>query len=115
MKIIGFRYVTVGDQCDEMVDFFQNQLGLENTYENQEGYNGGIFKADHSWLEFWEAGENMPPMTMIQLIVENADEFASSLEGKGLELQGPFEQHGERMYSLKAPNGMPITFQSNIE
>lgn len=56
----------------------------------------------------------MPEMTMLQVIVDDADEYAEYVKSNGVEVQGPMKEHGEKMYSLTAPNGMPVTIQSSV-
>jgi len=115
MKLLGYRYVTVSENSDEMVDFFENKLGLSNDWKQSESYQGGIFKSGDSWLEFWQKSEGMPEMTMLQLVVDDADAFANHAKENGLDLHGPMNEHGEKIYSLKAPNGMPVTIQSSVK
>jgi hypothetical protein len=97
-----------------MVDFFVNKLGISNTWEHTEEIEGGVFKAGNSWLEFWQKSECMNETTMLQLVVEDADEFASFVKANGVAVHGPFEEHGEKIYSLTAPNGMPMSIQSTL-
>ncbi|WP_345243873.1 hypothetical protein [Pontibacillus salipaludis] len=115
MKVLGFRYVDVSEKSDEMVDFFQHKLGMENSWSDTEDYRGGIFKAGGSWLEFWHKNECMNALTMLQIVVDEADEFASFAKEQGVEIHGPIEEHGEKIYSLHAPNGMPVTIISTIQ
>ncbi|WP_226580928.1 hypothetical protein [Halobacillus litoralis] len=115
MKVLGYRYVDVSDKSDDMVDFFQNKLGIENAWTNTDEYRGGIFKAGDSWLEFWHKSECMVGVTMLQIVVDDADAFADYAKKQGTDIHGPIEEHGEKMYSLTAPNGMPVTILSSIE
>ncbi|MCA1021129.1 VOC family protein [Halobacillus litoralis] len=114
MKILGYRYVDVSDVSEAMVDFFQNKLGIENAWEDTEEYRGGIFKAGDSWLEFWHKNECMMPVKMLQLVVDDADAFAEHAREQGVEIYGPIEEHGEKMYSTTAPDGMPVTILSSL-
>ncbi|KGX93042.1 hypothetical protein N781_13295 [Pontibacillus halophilus JSM 076056 = DSM 19796] len=115
MKVLGYRHVTISDQSNEMVDFFENKLGLTNEWDNREGYEGGIFKSGNSWLEYWQSGKALSPTIMLQLVVDDADEFAQFAKHRELDLHGPIVEHGEKIYSLTAPNGMPMTIQSTIK
>ena len=51
---------------------------------------------------------------MLQVEVDNADEFAENARKNGLEPHGPFDAYGEKVYYLHAPTGLPITFQSKV-
>ena len=42
MKVIGYRYVTVYEDSKDMVDFFENKLGMVNTFSSTEAFCGGI-------------------------------------------------------------------------
>lgn len=35
----------------DMVNFFENTLGIPNSWKQTENYQGGVFKAGDSWLE----------------------------------------------------------------
>lgn len=115
LKLLGYRHVTVSEESEQMVDFFENKLGLANSWTETDKYSGGVFKSENSWLEFWGKSEDMPEMTMLQLIVDDADEFAACIKTSGVELNGPVEERGERIYSMTAPNRMPVTIQSSIK
>ncbi|MCD5325233.1 MULTISPECIES: VOC family protein [Pontibacillus] len=113
MKVLGYRYGEVSEHSEAMVDFLQNKLGLKNSWEDTEDYRGGIFKAGESWLEFWHKNECMNALTMLQIVVDEGDDFASFAKEQGVEIHGPIEENGEKIYSVQAPNGMPVTIVSS--
>lgn len=53
----------------------------------------------------------MPEMTM-QIVVDEADEFAEFARARGVSMQGPTLEHGEKIYFFTAPNGMQMSIQS---
>ncbi len=108
MEILGIRFCSVSDSAKADIDFFENKLGIKNTFKSQADFQGGIFPTDDqsSWLECWQASEQMPKGTMLQLVVKDADLFASNAKENGLEPYGPMDAHGERIYYLKAPSGL---------
>ena len=57
----------------------------------------------------------MPACTMLQLVVDDADAWAARARENGLDPHGPMDAHGERIYFLQAPTGLPVTFQSRRE
>ncbi|MFD2670168.1 VOC family protein [Marinicrinis sediminis] len=112
MKLIGIRYVDVVEEQEKMAAFFEKQLGLGNAWDQQELFQGSIYKAGDSWMEFWQKSDQMPAGAMLQLIVDDANAFAEHARQNGLSPHGPVTQHGEIIYYLTAPNGMPVTLQS---
>jgi len=48
-------------------------------------------------------------------VVDDAAAFAAHAKKNGLDPQGPVDAHGERIYFLQAPSGLPITFQSTLK
>ena len=56
----------------------------------------------------------MPAGTMLQIVVDDADSLAQQARANGLAPEGPMDAHGERIYFLKAPTGLPVTFQSPL-
>lgn len=115
MKVIGYRYVSVSESSMDMADFFENKLGIPNDWKDTEEHQGGVFKSGQSALEFWRKRECMPESVMLQLIVDNADEFAQFASSKGVRLDGPMIENGEKIYSLTAPDGMQVTLHSSAE
>ncbi len=116
MKLLGIRFCSVDDNASDMIDFFANGLGLNNTMEPHPDFVGGVFpnyKGD-SWIEVWQASEQMPKGIMLQLVVDNADEYAEHARSNGLKISDPMDAHGERIYYVSAPNGMNLSFQSKL-
>ena len=56
----------------------------------------------------------MPAGIMLQIVVDDADVWAGNARKNGLEPTGPIDSHGERIYYLTAPGGLPIAFQSKL-
>jgi hypothetical protein len=83
MKVLGIRSCKVAPAADvkamaEMLG--ENGFGLTPTDLGAlEGFSGAVFPVGDappglgSWIEFWAAGENMPKMTMLQIVVDDAD------------------------------------------
>ena len=78
------------------------------------GFFGGVFPAGDSWVEVWPQGPGMPAGTMLQVVVDNADAFAAHARENGLAPEGPMDAHGERIYFLRLPGGMQMSFQSAL-
>ncbi len=116
MKIIGIRFCSVSQKAKDDLDFFENKLGLTNTLGPHTGFVGGVFPTEDqsSWVECWQASEQMPEGLMLQLVVENSDEFATNVKANGVEAYGPVDAHGERIYYIKTPSGVAMSFQSKI-
>ena len=116
MEILGIRFCTVTDDAKAELDFFENKLGLSNDLAENNEFVGGVFSTGDksSWLECWQSSEQMPSGIMLQLVVADADAFAENVKSKGLEPHGPVDAHGERIYYLKSPSGMNMSFQSKL-
>jgi hypothetical protein len=116
MEILGIRFCHVTDEAEQELEFFNKQLGLKNDMDAHEGYVGGVFSTEDksSWLECWQAADQMPAGIMLQLIVADADKFAENAKTNGLEPHGPMDAHGERIYYLKSPSGLNMSFQSKL-
>ena len=84
--------------------------------EATDAFQGAIFPvaspSDGSWAEIWPSGEHMPAGTMLQIVVDDADRYAEQARANGLEVHGPMDAHGERIYSAVAPGGMPVAVLS---
>ncbi len=123
MKPLGIRFCRVAkrDDAERLADALRG-LGLdERALEappDAEGFNGAIFPVagdgEGSWVEIWPAGANMPELVMLQIIVEDADAVADAARRNGLDPKGPDDAHGERIYYLEGPDGLPISFQSKV-
>ena len=116
MKLLGMRFCSVDENAEEMMTFFNQGLNLNNTFEESNEFVGGVFPTDSgdSWVEVWQASEQMPKGIMLQLVVDDADAFATHAKSNGLEISGPMDAHGERIYYVVAPNGMNVSFQSKL-
>jgi len=120
MKVLGIRFCSVAPEARQLAAFLEN-LGLPRRELGEcadepaadAPFSGAVFPAgDHSWIEIWEEGPEMPAGIMLQLIVDDADAFAAHARDKGLVPQGPVDLHGERIYFVTDPSGMQISFQS---
>ena len=87
--------------------------------EGMEGFQGAIFpvagQEKSSWIEVWPAGQEMPEMIMLQIVVDDADKLAEQARANGLDPKGPDDAHGERIYYLEGPGGLPIAFLSKLD
>ena len=117
MNILGIRFCNVTADARSEINFFEDKLGISNTFENHEDFQGGIFATEDksSWIECWQASEQMPAGIMLQIIVEDSDTAAAEAKENGLEAFGPMDAHGERMYYVKTPSGLQLSFQSKIK
>jgi len=117
MKLLGLRFCSVNDKVEQDMEFFEKGLGLKNTFTDHDDYVGGIFPtADQgSWVEVWQASEQMPVGIMLQLVVDDADQVAAQAKANGVEAHGPVDAHGERIYYIKSPSGLSMSFQSKLE
>lgn len=116
MKVLSIRFCTVSTEAGPMAKFF-DALGVPSMDLSQYGIDpsmGSIFTAGDSWIEIWHQGPDMPPGTMLQVVVDDADAFAAHARGNGLDPQGPTDAHGEHIYYLTAPSGLQISFQSKL-
>jgi len=91
-------------------------LGMEEKDMGEaDGFAGAIFPAEgESWVEIWPEAEGIPNGYMLQIIVEDADQVAAEAKQNGLAPHGPVDAHGERIYYLTAPGGLPVSFQSKL-
>lgn len=123
MKVLGIRFCKVAHAVDAkaIADLLgENGLGLAPMdMGTSDGFSGAVFPMDEgakqglgSWIELWAAGEQMPEMTMLQIVVDDADAWAERAKEKGLDVKGPDDAHGERIYYLEGAGGLPIAFLS---
>ncbi len=125
MKLLGHRLSFVGDAEQSLaLSKILSALGVppKAVYSRQmlevddltdDDFSGAVFAADEiNWVEIWAELPNVPKGFMLQLIVDDADAFAENARQNGLDPQGPVESHGERIYYLMTPIGLPISFQS---
>ena len=117
MKLLGIRYCTVSKQAEASASFLgADGLGLpERDMGSSESFQGAVFPADDStWVEIWPEMEGFSAMTMLQVIVDDADAFAAHARKNGLDPKGPMDAHGERIYMLEGPDGLQMSFQSRL-
>ncbi|MBA2175681.1 hypothetical protein H0266_12340 [Halobacillus locisalis] len=48
----------------------------------------------------------------LHVLVDDADEFAKMAKSNGAELTGPFVKEDKRIYTLHAPERLPVTIES---
>ncbi|MEM7080609.1 MAG: hypothetical protein AAF513_18470 [Pseudomonadota bacterium] len=109
MQVMGIRFCSVDAQSESMSAFF-SALGLQPV----DPASNHVFAAGNGWIETWAATEDMPAGVMLQIVVDDADEFAAHARSNQLDPQGPVEAHGEKIYFLQAPSGLNITIQSAL-
>nr|WP_070958659.1 hypothetical protein [Hyphomonas sp. Mor2] len=117
MKVLGIRYCTVSKQAQAIAEFLgASGLGLpERDMGAGDTFQGAVFPAsDSSWVEVWPEMDGFSAMTMLQVVVDDADAFAEQARKNGLEPKGPMDAHGERIYMLEGPDGLQMSFQSKL-
>ncbi|MEX6633041.1 VOC family protein [Hyphococcus lacteus] len=125
MKVLGIRFCKVAKAEDAQAIaavLGENGLGLKTTNMGQsEVFNGAVFPVgdaplgEGSWIELWPTDENMPEMTMLQIVVDDSDAFAERAKEKGVDVKGPDDAHGERIYYIAGAGGFPIAFVSKVK
>lgn len=118
MKVLGIRFCTVCKGAEALARFLGDGLGLqqrEMVDAKSDDFAGSVFRAGDSFVEVWPEGPGMPAGTMLQIVVDDADAFAERARSKGLHPHGPTDAHGERMYYLQAPNGLPVSLRSQLK
>ncbi len=118
MNVLGIRFCSVTTEAEPFAKFLDG-LGLPRKDLGEHGtksdeFMGAVFPAADSWIEIWPEGPEMPAGIMLQIVVDDADAFAAHAKTNGLDPQGPMDAHGERIYYLKAPSGLQISFQSSL-
>ena len=116
MEVIGIRFCSVADDAEDLAEFLAG-VGLpqrDMDTSNPDEFPGAIFPARDSWIEVWKTGPEMPAGVMLQVVVDDANAFAEHARSNGLDPQGPMDMHGERIYFLKAPTGLQMSFQSAL-
>ena len=114
MKLLGIRFCAVADEAQKMSEFFTKGLGLaeRDLGGDNDDFSGCVVPAgDSSWLEIWQKSKDMPAGLMLQLVVEDADAIAANAKENGIDVQGPMEAHGEKIYFAVAPGGLSVSFQ----
>ena len=118
MRVLSIRYCSVSPQAEELAEFFR-ALGMQDRISAAGNasttFSGAVFPAGESWVEVWPQRPQMPPGVMLQIIVDDADEFAEYATSNGLSPQGPMDAHGERIYFLKGPGELQLSFQSAMK
>lgn len=118
MKVLGIRFCSVTAKAEELTEFLGKGLGLPQRRidgtEDSEDFVGAIFPADRSWIEVWPVSAEMPAGIMLQIVVDDADAWATEARNNGLDPAGPMDAHGERIYYLKAPGNLAVSFQSKL-
>lgn len=129
MKVLGIRFCKVAkkDDAEGLAALLgEKGLGLSATdFGESDAFQGAVFPVDDagakgpesnggSWIEIWPAGDTMPEMTMLQIVVDDADAYAEQARRNGVDVKGPDDAHGERIYYLEGPGGLPIAFQSKV-
>jgi hypothetical protein len=118
VKVLGIRHCAVSPEAAPLAAFF-DALGLPRKDLSEFGigsdpFSGAVFPAGDSWIELWPQGPEMPAGVMLQIVVDNADKFAEKARSSGLQPEGPMDAHGERIYMIKAPSGLQVSFQSQL-
>jgi len=114
MKLLGIRFCAVAEEAVPMAQFFTKGLGLSerNLGGDADTFSGCVVPAaDSSWIEIWQKGADMPAGLMLQLVVDDADAVAATAKENGVDVQGPMEAHGEKIYFAVAPGGLSVSFQ----
>ncbi len=117
MKLLGIRFCQVSEAAAEMADFLENSLGLAPrpmVDSTASEFNGAVFPAGggDSWIEIWPVTEGMSAGVMLQLVVDDIEAMAAHARSQGLDVHGPVDAHGERIYYAKPPTGLAFSFQS---
>lgn len=120
MKTLAIRHCVVHPEAADLACFL-DKLGLArramddcDNPTSDGAFAGAIFPTGDSWIETWPASPEMPACTMLQIVVDNADAFAAKARSEGLEVLGPTDAHGERIYFAQAPGGVQLTVQSAL-
>ena len=116
MEVLGIRFCAVAEEAQEMAEFFTRGLGLPDRDLGGGGeFHGAVIPAGTSWIEIWQKGPDMPVGLMLQIVVDDADAVAETARRNGIDVQGPMEAHGEKIYFAVAPGGLSISFQQVLE
>ena len=117
MSLLGIRFCAVAEEAEEMAEFFTKGLGLaERDLGAGDGFHGCVVPAGaDSWIEVWKKGDDMPAGLMLQMVVDDADAVAETARQNGVDVQGPMEAHGEKIYFAVAPGGLSVSFQQVME
>jgi len=117
LKPLGIRFAKVAPVAESAgLAEMLRLLGMEEQDMGEaDGFAGAIFPAEgESWVEVWPEADGIPNGYMLQIVVEDADAVAAEAKTNGLAPHGPIDAHGERIYYLTAPGGLPVSFQSKL-
>ncbi|MCP4092379.1 MAG: hypothetical protein GY747_02930 [Planctomycetes bacterium] len=117
MELKSIRFCAISPEADQLVEFLGLGLGFPCVAKplkdsDPDSPQGGIFHAGDSWIEIWPEGANMPQGVMLQVIVDDANEYAEHAKSNGIEMRGPMHANGECIYFALAPGGLAMTIQS---
>ena len=116
MNVLGIRFCAVAEEAQQMANFFTQGLGLpERDLGGGEDFHGAVIPAGTRWIEIWQKSADMPVGLMLQIVVDDADVVAATAKENGIDVQGPMEAHGEKIYFAVAPGGLSISFQEVLE
>ena len=118
MKVLGIRFCSVAEEAEEFSNLLEKGLGMPSKAlgpESSDRFSGAIFPAGDSWIELWPKADGMPAGVMLQIVVDDADQMAKTARENGLDPKGPTDAHGERIYFIEAPTGLPVSFQSKLD
>ncbi|MBC2777416.1 VOC family protein [Parasphingopyxis marina] len=119
MAVFGIRFCTVKPEEDArgLADFLGAKgwgIGERDMGEG-DGFQGAVFPAgEASWTEIWAASEHMPEGMMLHIVVDDADAYAQTAKANGLDVKGPMDMHGERIYFSEAPDGLQVAVLSKL-
>ena len=89
MKVLGIRFCQVAAGSEAFADFLRTGFGWQEKDIGMTGdkFAGAVFPAGDSWVELWPAGDDSSDMTMLQLVVDDADAFAAHAREQGRSAQ----------------------------
>ena len=115
MNVLGIRFCAVADEAQQMAEFFTQGLGLpERDLGDGDDFQGAVIPAGTSWIEIWQKSTEMPAGFMLQVVVDDADAVAATAKENGIDVKGPMEAHGEKIYFAVAPGGLSVSFQEVV-
>lgn len=119
MEVKSIRFCAITPEADQLVEFLGLGFGFPCIAKplrdgDPDSPQGGLFPAGDSRVEVWPEGDGMPAGIMLQMVVDDADAYAEQAKSQGIQVQGPMEAHGERIYYVLAPGGLAMTVQSPL-
>ena len=116
MNVLGIRFCAVAEEAQPMAEFFTQGLGLpQRDLGGGDSFHGAVIPAGTSWIEIWQKSADMPAGLMLQIVVDDADAVAATARKNGIDVKGPMEAHGEKIYFAVAPGGLSVSFQEVVE